>query len=210
MSWKSKNLKICSKCPLGGAWPPFWDPYIEKCLDANIFGRTPDQIRLWGARNWFLLKPQHYIRFRGLMGLGRLAIRGYFISGRLDWSNEYPHLNFLGKKVAIFHADSEIGLKNDFGNIPRSLEAVLSFKSLFEGVPEGSLGSYFVWRAKMRKYYHLETSLEAVRPLFKSEAAGGRSSDLGPPRPQYMILKWLPLTSGCQIWPRPRMASGGL
>ena len=117
---------------------------------------------------------------------------------------------FFEPKVAIFHANSGIGLKNDFGNIPRPLEAVLSFISLFEGVPEGSLGSYFVWRAKMRKYYHLETSLEAVRPLFKSEAAGGRSSDLGPPRPQYMILKWLPLTSGCQIWPRPRMASGGL
>ena len=121
-----------------------------------------------------------------------------------------PLSEYIGPKVAFFHANSGIGLKNNFGYIPRPSEAISSFKSLFEGVPEGSLGSYFVWRAKMRKYYHLETSLEAVRPLFISEAAWGRSSDLGPPRPQYMILKWLLLTSGCQIWPRPRMASGSL
>ena len=50
-------------------------------------------------------------------------------------------------------------------------------------------------------------NFEAVRPLFQSEAAWGHSSDLKPPRPPYMILKWLALTSGCQIWPRPRMAS---
>ena len=210
MSWNSKNLKICSKCPLGGARPPFWDPYIEKCLDGHIFGRTPVQIRLWDARNWFQLRSQYVFPFRALMGLGRLAIRGHFISWRLDWSNDYPHLNFLGKKVAIFHADSELGLKNDFGNIPRPLEAILSFKSLIEGVPESTLGSYFVWRAKMRNHYHLETSLEAVRPLLKFEAAWGRSSDLRPPRPPYMVLKWLPLVSGCQIWPRPRMASSNL
>ena len=84
----------------------------------------------------------------------------------------------------------------------RPFEAVLSLKSLFERVPEGLQGSYFVWRAKMRNYYHLESSLEAVRPILKSEAARGRSSDLEPPRPPYMILKWLALTSGCQIWPR--------
>ena len=89
----------------------------------------------------------------------------------------------------------------------RPFEAILSLKSLFERVPGGLQGSYFVWRAKMRNYYHLESSLEAVRPLLKSEAARGRSSDLEPPRPPYMILKWLALTSGCQIWPRPRMAS---
>ena len=92
----------------------------------------------------------------------------------------------------------------------RPFEAILSLKSLFEGVPEGVKGSYFVWRAKMRKYYHLETSLEAVRPLFKFEAARGRSSDLKPPRPPYMVLKWLSLASGCQIWPRPRMTSSDL
>ena len=27
------------------------------------------------------------------------------------------------------------------------------------------------------------------------------SSGLGPRRPPYMVLKWLPLASGCQIWP---------
>ena len=86
----------------------------------------------------------------------------------------------------------------------RPFEAVLSLKSLFERVPGGLQGSYFVWRAKMRNYYHLESSLEAVRPILKSEAARGRSSDLEPPRPPYMILKWLALTSGCQIWPWPR------
>ena len=32
--------------------------------------------------------------------------------------------------------------------------------------------------------YHLESSLEAIRPLFKSEATRGRSSDLEPPRGQ--------------------------
>ena len=56
----------------------------------------------------------------------------------------------------------------------RPFEAVLSLKSLFERVPGGLQGSYFVWRAKMRNYYHLESSLEAVRPLLKSEAARGR------------------------------------
>ena len=66
----------------------------------------------------------------------------------------------------------------------RPFEAVLSLKSLFERVPGGLQGSYFVWRAKMRNYYHLESSLEAVRPLLKSEAARGRSSDLEPPRGQ--------------------------
>ena len=92
----------------------------------------------------------------------------------------------------------------------RPFEAVLSLKSLFERVPGGLQGSYFVWRAKMRNYYHLESSLEAVRPILKSEAAWGRSSDLEPPRPPYMILKWLPLVSGCQNWPRPRAASSDL
>ena len=66
----------------------------------------------------------------------------------------------------------------------RPFEAVLSLKSLFERVPGGLQGSYFVWRAKMRNYYHLESSLEAVRPILKSEAARGRSSDLEPPRGQ--------------------------
>ena len=36
----------------------------------------------------------------------------------------------------------------------------------------------------MRKYYHLESSLEAIRPLFKSEATRGRFSDLEHPRGQ--------------------------
>ena len=97
--------------------------------------------------------------------------------------------------------------KNNFKHILRLLEAVSSFKSPFEEVLEGLQHSYFVWRAKIKSRYLLETSLEAVRPLFKSEAARGCSSDLEPPRPPYMILKWLALTSGCQIWPRPRMAS---
>ena len=60
---------------------------------------------------------------------------------------------------------------------------------------------------KSFEYHIWGSSLEAIRPLFKSEAARGCSSDLEPPRPPYMILKWLALTSGCQIWPRPRMAS---
>ena len=121
-----------------------------------------------------------------------------------------PLSEYIGPKVAFFHANSGIGLKNNFGYIPRPPEAISSFKSLFEGVPEGLQSSYFVWRAKMRKYYHLETSAEAVRALFQSEAARGHSSSLGPPRPPYMVLKWLPLASGCQIWPRPRMASSDL
>ena len=58
---------------------------------------------------------------------------------------------FFKPKVAVFHADSGIGLKNDIGHIPRPLEAVLSFKSLFEGVLEGLYGSYFVWRGKIEK-----------------------------------------------------------
>ena len=44
----------------------------------------------------------------------------------------------------FFHADSGNDLKHNF-------EAVLSFKSLFEKVPEGLQGSDFVWRAKIKK-----------------------------------------------------------
>ena len=51
---------------------------------------------------------------------------------------------FLWPKVVFFHADSGIGLKNNFGYIPRPPEAISSFKSLFEGVPEGLQSSYFV------------------------------------------------------------------
>ena len=31
-----------------------------------------------------------------------------------------------------------------------------------------------------------------------------------PFRPLYMVLKWLPMASGCQKWPRPRAASSDL
>ena len=51
---------------------------------------------------------------------------------------------FFKSKVAVFHGDSEIGLKNDIGYIPRPLEAILSFKSPFEGVPDCLQSSYFV------------------------------------------------------------------
>ena len=40
----------------------------------------------------------------------------------------------------------------------------------------------------MRNYYHLESSLEAVRPILKSEAARGHSSDLEPPRGQIFLV----------------------
>ena len=43
---------------------------------------------------------------------------------------------FLKPKVAVFHAESEIGLKDDFEYIPRPLEAVSALKSPFGGVPE--------------------------------------------------------------------------
>ena len=60
----------------------------------------------------------------------------------------------------FFHADSGNGLKHNF-------EAVLSFKSLFEKVPEDLQGSDFVWRAKIKKKYsHFITSLEAIGVLF--------------------------------------------
>ena len=36
------------------------------------------------------------------------------------------------------------------------------------------------------------------------------SSDLGPLRPPYMMLKWHLLVSGCKIWPRPLMTSSDL
>ena len=70
-------------------------------------------------------------------------------------------------------------------------------------------------QGKSFEYHIWGSSLEAIWPLFKSEAARGCSSDLEPPRPPYMILKWLAQTSGCQIWPRggsrslerPRVAS---
>ena len=45
-------------------------------------------------------------------------------------------------------ARSEIGA---FFFHSRAFEAVLSFKSLFEGVLEGLYGSYFVWRGKIEK-----------------------------------------------------------
>ena len=43
---------------------------------------------------------------------------------------------FFKPKVAIFHAESEIGLKDDFKYIPRPLEAVSALKSPFGGVAE--------------------------------------------------------------------------
>ena len=43
---------------------------------------------------------------------------------------------FLKPKVAVFHAESEIGLKDDFEYIPRPLEAVSALKSPFGGVAE--------------------------------------------------------------------------
>ena len=125
-----------------------------------------------------------------------------------------PLSEFMVPKVAFFHANSGIGLKNNFGYIPRPPEAISSFKSLFEGVPEGLQSSYFVWRAKMRKYYHLETSPEAVRALFRSEAARGHSSSLGPPRPPIygtqMIslgLRMSDLTSASDDLGQPRVTS---
>ena len=55
-----------------------------------------------------------------------------------------PLSEFMVPKVAFFHANSGIGLKNNFGYIPRPPEAISSFKSLFKGVPEGLQSSYFV------------------------------------------------------------------
>ena len=43
---------------------------------------------------------------------------------------------FFKPKVAIFHAESEIGLKDNFEYIPRPLEAVSVLKSPFGGVAE--------------------------------------------------------------------------
>ena len=55
-------------------------------------------------------------------------------------------------------------------------------------------GSYFVWRAKIKNHYHLETSLEAVRPLFNSEVTRGR------PRPSEAEVKFDILRLGEVIW----------
>ena len=65
--------------------------------------------------------------------------------------------------------DRSDGLK---GYIPRPPEAISSFESLFERIPDGLQGTYFVWRAKIKYLSHLETiwalfwghlrSLEAV------------------------------------------------
>ena len=58
-----------------------------------------------GASFWFLHTKK---------GRGRSAIRVYFISGRLDQSNEYWGINLWGSKFPFFHADSGIGLKHNF------------------------------------------------------------------------------------------------
>ena len=50
-------------------------------------------------------------------------------------------------------------------------------------------------------------NFEAVWPLFQSEAARGHSSYLEPPRPPYMILRMLNLTSASDGLGRPRTTS---
>ena len=55
----------------------------------------------------------------------------------------------------------------------RPFEAVLSFKSLFEGVPEGVKGSYFTWLALFTSRFRGECFRGQGRG--QSEAAGGRS-----------------------------------
>ena len=82
----------------------------------------------------------------------------------------------------------------------------------FEGVPIVRFGWNF---RKMNKIWFRKIFIPAPRlyDLFENprslEAARGQSM----PRsfwPPYMVLKWLPLVSGCQKWPRPRAASSDL
>jgi len=46
-----KKIEIFSKKTPRGAWPPFWGPFMEKCLDPHIFGWTPPQVRVWIPKN---------------------------------------------------------------------------------------------------------------------------------------------------------------
>ena len=65
---------------------------------------------------------------------------------------------------------------------------------------QGKSFEYHIWGS--RRFEVTRAASSGLR--FKKWSYGLKA---GPP---YMILKWLVLTSGCQIWPRPRMASSDL
>ena len=82
----------------------------------------------------------------------------------------------------------------------------------FRRVPVIRFGWNFKWMHKIwfRKIYipasRLYDLIENPRSL---EAASGQTEPRSF-RPPYMVLKWLPLVSGSQKWPRPRAASSDL
>ena len=82
----------------------------------------------------------------------------------------------------------------------------------FGGVPIIRFGSYF---ERMHKIWFRKIYIPASRlyDLFENprslEAASGQTEPRSF-RPPYMVLKWLPLVSGSQKWPRPRAASSDL
>ena len=119
---------------------------------------------------------------KGPRQIGHKGVLHIREAGPIKWILRYKLTG--GQNFHFFMLILELASNITLRLFLRPFEAVLSLKSLFERVPGGLQGSYFVWRAKMRNYYHLESSLEAVRPFLKSEAARGRSSDLEPPRGQ--------------------------
>ena len=58
----------------------------------------------------------------------------------------------------------------------------------------------FIRASRLYDLFETPRSLEAARAQSMPRSF----------RPPYMVLKWLPLVSGCQNWPRPRAASSDL
>ena len=89
MTWNPKNLKLCSKCPLGGPDPHFgtlfWR-YARTVISRTEKGLGTD---LGVPEIDFNREKMGLLGLGALMAFGRWAVRVYFISGRLDQSNEY-------------------------------------------------------------------------------------------------------------------------
>ena len=147
-SWAGtkKNWNFVQNAPLGGPDPHFGTPNMKSAWTPIFLAGhllkfdigVPEIDFSWDLRGVFPFRP--------LMAFGRWAVRVYFISGRLDQSNEYWGINLWGSKFPFFHADSGIGLKHNFEAVfEANLRLFYIFKSLFEGVPDHRLSSNFTW-----------------------------------------------------------------
>ena len=112
------------------SWACFWGQNWEKKLRSveasNIILRL------------FLRPFEAVLSFKSLFERVLEGLQGSYFVWRAK-IEKYSHLITSLKAIGAFFFHS------------RAFEAVLSFKSLFEGVLEGLYGSYFVWRGKIEK-----------------------------------------------------------